>query len=318
MLNNWIKKTRISKGFTLDDVARRSGTPKGLISRLENKRSEITLLAIVRVFYGLDLSVTSLFSGGFVKKDLIMPSIYEDKSVRKSNYNCLNANDIYAILESPLTQRGRASSIVIALIEKFLSQCDLPLSVEKRELISSSAYSTLDSCGTNSNLLLSNLEGNQLCYPSSFSPDKLKQIYLSGGVFIFSDLGTYMQSLRNERGLSARQLAKIVDVSHPSIGALESKMGSRVKLNDLIKIDNALELNGELIVFAWRTAELYLGLYPKRLVANIPRQLQSHEVTIIERLVILSRLFQHHFPEDESWLRWYRDQSTRNFEDFSR
>ena len=120
MLNGWLKETRVSKGFTLDDVAKRSGAPKGLISRLENQRSEITLLAIVRVFYGLDLSVASLFSGGFVKEDLIIPSIYKDKPARKQNCYCFNANDIFA-LEIPVNFPAGVSCASLRTSESFLS-----------------------------------------------------------------------------------------------------------------------------------------------------------------------------------------------------
>ena len=217
-----------------------------------------------------------------------------------------------------MLQRGRASSIVIALIEEFLLRCNLPLTAEKRKMLSSSAYPSLDNCEKYNDLLHASFEEYQLCYPINISEEKLRQIYLAGGVFIFSDLGVYVRSLREERGLSIRQLAKTVAVTHPAISALETKMGSRVKLNDLIKIDNALRLDGELIVFAWRTAELYLGIYPKSISDTAPRQLQSHEVTVIERLVIISRLFQHYFPDNKEGLDEYRKQSYKGFSDWIR
>ena len=39
------------------------------------------------------------------------------------------------------------------------------------------------------------------------------------------------------------------------------RMNEKVKLEDIINLDRNLELNGELIVFAWRTAEFYTGSF---------------------------------------------------------
>lgn len=314
MIRDWLKRIRIEKGLTLVELATRSGLTHGHLSRLETGRSQLTLLTAVRIMDVLDLSWTTLFTEGFIKKDLPIPDLYRSQDVEFFSFPCLNFNDIDPFAESQLLSTGKTSLIVIELLKIFIKNCKPNLEPTKVEMLATSAYPFLDSSDGDVFDFSEEVSDIQLHYPENFAPEKLRKIYLAGGILILADLGTYIRHLREIKGLSLRQLGSLVQLSHPALRDLETKMSDKIKLNDLIQLDNALELDGELIVFAWRTAELYLGVH------RIPSQRkktimpwQSHEIQPIERLIITSRLFQNYFPENSEWLNWFRRQSLNGF-----
>jgi transcriptional regulator with XRE-family HTH domain len=55
-----IKKHRTERGYTLDQLATRSGVSKGLLSRAENARTAVSFAVLVRVARALDIGVSEL------------------------------------------------------------------------------------------------------------------------------------------------------------------------------------------------------------------------------------------------------------------
>jgi len=101
-----------------------------------------------------------------------------------------------------------------------------------------------------------------------------------------------------------------VDITHRSLIKFEKIISEKLKFVDLIKLDQALSLKGELIAVAWRVAELYTG------VLRIKSQLQQgseppaawtdEQIHLIERLLLFTRLYQHYLPEECEWLKDFR------------
>ena len=98
---------------------------------------------------------------------------------------------------------------------------------------------------------------------------------------------------------------------------LETRITDKVKFMDIINLDKSLGLNGELILFSWRAAELYRGttkIESRR--KRIAYPMQASEIQVIEKLVVLSRLFLYYFPNNFEWLKLYREKSLSGFRDF--
>ena len=77
---------------------------------------------------------------------------------------------------------------------------------------------------------------------------------------MLADLGGFIKDCRLTQGSSLRQLAKEVDITHRSLIKFEKIISEKLKFVDLIKLDQALSLKGELIAVAWRVVELYTGV----------------------------------------------------------
>jgi len=216
-------------------------------------------------------------------------------------------------------RRGVAPTIVTHLLNLFIEKYNSGIDTEKRGLLAANFYSLLNVTDNQDGIAHQYLTELGFQYPKAFSPDALKKIYFSAGVFILSDLGRYVRYLRETKKMTLRQVATSINVSHPALIHFETDTSDKIKLNELISLDNSLELDGELIVFAWRTAELYLGVH--RIKTETEQKIHpwtDSEIRLIEKLVTASRFFQHYFPDDRSWLDWYRQESLNGFENVLR
>ena len=319
MLTTWLSEKRKEKGLTLTELARLAGLTHATLSRIESQSSQLTLFSTVRIMHALDLPWTGLFLQGFVKKDLPIPDLYRIQGEPRSDFPCLLFGDLDALDSSGLLRRGLASIVVKHLLNLFISQHDPGLGQEKTGLLAENIYSFLGAPESNDGIARQAIPDLDFRYPQDFPPEHLRNIYLSGGVLTMLDLGRYVRYLRESRKMPLRKVAALIELSHPALMNFEFNPGDKVRLNDLINLDNAFELNGELVVFAWRTAELYLGIHrTKSETAGGICPWADSEIRLIEKLITTTRLFQRYFPNDSNWLDWYRQGSPNGFENIVR
>jgi DNA-binding Xre family transcriptional regulator len=116
-----------------------------------------------------------------------------------------------------------------------------------------------------------------------------------------------------------QQLGDAVGLSHQGVKLLELQTAEKIKLEDILKLDVALDLQGELLDFAWEVAKFYAGIHrTKTKISDKLHPYQSFEIHGIEKLIVVSRLFQHYFPDNREWLDEYRKQSNSGFSDWIR
>lgn len=304
LLNEWFRDARKKRGMTLQDLAFKINLGHSQLSRIESNRSELNFFTMVRLMYGLDLSLRDFFNGGFVY-GLPVPEFIQVQN-EEGSFPCFSFNDFELLDLSGALSMGTAASILIRLIERFVSSLAPELPASKVALISPNVYSLLSNGGDYS-LLDQYLPGVDFSYPANLDPKVLKKVYLSGGVLIGQDLGRFIKQLRISRQLSLRDLGKQTGMTHTVIESFEKNITQRNKLRDILQLDQALKLNGELVVYAWRASELYNGNYrTSTLRENVLNPWKDPDLTFIEKLVVISRFYQHHFPNNQEWLDWYR------------
>jgi transcriptional regulator with XRE-family HTH domain len=318
MLVKWLSEQRKRRGLTLVNLAEVAGFTHSTLSRIETQALQLSLFSTVRIMYALDLPWIELFTQGFVKEGLPVPEIYRTPRQPESDFPCFLFGDFDVLDTTGLLRRGVAPAIVKQLLSRFIIKHSPTLGGEKIDLLASDFYSFLHSPNEKDGLAREVLPDVDLRYPQKFSPDNLRNIYFSGGALTLLDLGRYVRYLREIKKMTQSEIAALVDLSRPAVGYFETNPGDRIKIEDLIRLDSALELNGELVIFAWRSAELYLGIHRiKTGRSGMIQPWQQHEIHFIEKLITASRLFQHHFPEDRSWLDWYRQESLNGFENIA-
>jgi len=306
---------RKQKGLTLTGLAQITGLTHATLSRIETQNLQLTLFSAVRIMHALDLPWIELFIQGFIKQDLSIPGIYRTSGQAGHDFPCFLFGDLDVLDLSGLLRRGLAPAIVQRLLRLFIHKYDPEISDEKLDLLAANLYVFLHSPDSDDGLARQYLPNLDLRYPQDFPPEGLRNIYLSGGAMTLLDLGRYVRYLRETKKMSLGKVAALVELSRPAVGYFETNPGDKVKIDDLVRLDNALGLNGELVVFAWRTAELYLGVHRIKTgqVGTIQPWEQS-EIQLIEKLITTSRLFQRYFPDDREWLDWYRQESLNWFE----
>ncbi len=318
-----IRDKRKEKGFTVGELARLSGMTHPQISRIENKKSSLTLNSALRITRSLGMSLGLLLSEKTIND---MPLYFQSGILKREfpeKYPTLNCNDLLPFDSFGLFSSGRAEMVIRALLEQFIAGILYQESEGNIESIARLLYNYLagKKVPASLSLKLSPLLPNitEFRYPQDFSLENIRNNYLSGGTLIFLDIGAYIRQNRFSKNMSLQELGNAVGLSHQGIKLLELKTPEKIKLEDILKLDIALGLDGELLDFSWKVAELYAGVHRMKTKLTGKLQIyQSYEIQGIEKLIVLSRLFQHYFPEDEGWLNWYREKSIDGFSDLNK
>jgi len=297
----WLKRTRQEHGLTLPQLAYLAGMSHASLSRIETGSSAVTLFTLVRIFHAYHYTVAAIYD------DLGLPSwnppAYKDPQVEEvvNDYPSLKVPDIEDYIRFYESTPNLAPQLIPRLIATEAIQAidRLPSSVskeQKQELVS----------------LFDRYHDKEYAEYPPISLLTYRCIYLSGGALTQKDMGLYIKGCRLARGLSLRQLANQVGVSHPGLAQLEKATSDRTKVVDLLNLDKAFGLNGELLAFAWRTAELYTGVMRhqswKQRGIEPPIGWTDEQIHLFERLLLITRLYQYYLPEDREWIKDFREQ----------
>ncbi len=298
----WLKKTRQKKGQTLPQLAHLAGLSHSSLSRIETGSSAVTLFTLARIFHAYSYTYTAIY------QDLDLPAwkppaLYDRELLDGiDEYPSFTIPDIENFILLSEKKSGQAFSLISRLIDIRSIEA-----IRKRSG-SLSEYQDLV-------YLFHQYHDDVYKEYPPLSVNTHRRIYLSGGALTLPDIGAYVKGCRLAQDLSLRQLAEEVGISHSGLLQFEKVMSDRVKVADLINLDKALGLDGELLAFAWRAAELYTG------VMRIKSQLQkgveppiawtNEQIHLFERLLLISRLFQLYLPEDRGWLEDFRGQVQR-------
>jgi transcriptional regulator with XRE-family HTH domain len=315
-----IRSMREKKGLSVRKLAELSGWTHSQISYIENEKSALTLNAAVRISSSLELPLSAFLAS---KTIATMPLYFQKGAIGRGGdieYSCLNYNDIDALEVSDLFSSGKAGRVITQLLKYLVKSFESSLDDEKTSTLAHLLYNYV---GVKELAKVPSLklpqgfpDWNDFRYPSQLSLDDIRNNYLAGGALVFLDIGAYVRRVRLSKGVSLMTLGNTIGFSDQGIRKLENQTAEKIKLEDILKLDLALDLQGELLDFSWKVAGFYAGIHrtkTKRADKLIPYQ--SFEVHGIEKLIVVSRLFQHYFPDNKEWLDEYRKQSYKGFSD---
>jgi transcriptional regulator with XRE-family HTH domain len=312
-----ISDARVKKGYSAKKMGELASIAHSQISRIENEKSELTLNAAVRISSSLELPLRAFLSSKTIAASprcFQKSAFYRDVPEKRF---CLNYNDIDALDMSGLLSSGRASEVVSVFLNYLMilmGNASMPLA--------SSLYVYLGTKDIESLLVgLPALDGAKdfpdwidLRYPRQLTFDNIRDNYLANGALIYLDIGAYVQRVRLSKGLSLKKLGDAIGFSDQGIRKLENQTAEKIKLEDVLKLDMALGLEGELLDFSWKVAEFYAGIHrTKTKITGRLHPFQSFEIHAIEKLIVVSRLFQHYWPSDDSGIVFYQRYAEAGF-----
>jgi transcriptional regulator with XRE-family HTH domain len=295
----WLKNVRQYRGVTLPQLAYLTGLSHAQLSRIETGSSAVTLFTLVRIFHAFSYTFTAIYDDLGLGR--LIPPVWKDGKVAADidKYPALTIADIENFVALHEKKPAFSSQLLLHLVD--IKPVD-------------AFYKRSDSISCDQTLIelfhrYVNWDYDE--YPP-VTLNNYRQIYLSGGCMMLKDLGGYIKECRLVQGLSLRQLAKDTNISHPGLIKFEQGVSNRVKLVDLIELDRALSLDGELLAVAWRVAELYTGVQSIKSGlqrgSEPPTAWTDEQMRWIERLLLVSRLYQHYLPEHREWLDVFRKQ----------
>ncbi len=287
----WLRQIRESRQITQTQLGQRAGMTHAQLSHIENQKSAITFLSLIRILRALDVPFTKLIGLGFVSDEYLTPQAYFRENVN-SEFHVLTSLDIDTFIRLYYISQGHSLALLVKLYENFISLCQ-NISIQEAHEISVKTFLSLK-------------QNLHLKYPLEISIPTLQDIFASGGVIIPLDLGAYMHQTRATRGLTLKDVSSRLSISYTSVRNFEQNLSYRAKFSDILDIDKSFGLKGEIIAFGWRTFEFYADIaemIQRRAKTNqTPDGWYREQLEYIEYLVIISRLYQCHFPENENWL----------------
>ena len=318
-----IRNERERKGLSARKLAELSGGTHSQISYIENEKSALTLNAAVRIFSSLELPLSAFLTDKTITS---MPLRFQESALgRGGDVECfgLNYKDIGTLDTSGLFLSGKAERVIVRLLGYLVNGFEPSFDDEKTSTLAQLLYNYVgvkELARVPSLKLTQGFPGwNNFRYPSQLSLDNIRNNYLAGGALVFLDIGAYVRRVRLSKGLSLMTLGNAIGFSDQGIRRLENQTAEKIKLEDILKLDMALDLQGELLDFSWKVGEFYAGIYRiKSERADKLMPYQSFEIHGIEKLIVVSRLFQHYFPDERKWLDKYREQSYKGFGDWIR
>lgn len=306
IIQEWISEKRADFGYSLDELSELAGLARSQIHNIERGESNITISAIVRLCFALDISGKE-----FLRKiGTPYPRMSLDtESKPNDELPFITIVDIENLL-SFYNRRGYASLIKGFLYKSFykIMQLAPPKFSAYKEI--GAAYDMIGQC------IKSERPKSHAPLPSPgiIDTDYYYQISRFGGALTPYDFGEYLKSLRKTKlDYSVRKMGKTLELSHSTISRIESGKSDLSSFLDLYKMEIILSqshqwiMPGYMILIRWLAEEFKIGI-----VRNRNKNLEPppigwvwRDYIIAETLVRLNRWYRKHNLE-EYWTKTLR------------
>lgn len=310
-----IRNARKQRGLSSRELAQKFGGTHAQVSHVENEKVSLTLNAAFRLINALELSPEALCSASTIQA---MPFFFQ-KNIRvrecPTNHKHLNYNDIDVLDVKGVFSSGDFAETVTEIIEFFIDDM-IPEDPPAPRYLYDFIYSCLavkdlekrlaDLPPLSTDTTIDPIDWIDFRYPRFLPLQDIRNNYLAGGALIFLDIGAYLNRARIAKNLSLKKLGDLVGLSDRGVRKLEYQTPEKLRLEDVIKLDIALNLQGEFLDFAWTVAKFYAGTYRTKSRGKIGiKPFQTFEIHGVEKTIVLARLFQHYRKEDD-WLKTLR------------
>ncbi|MDM8520287.1 helix-turn-helix transcriptional regulator [Anaerolineales bacterium HSG6] len=248
----WLQDQRKRKGFLLDEFANKTNVDVGTISRLENGRTQATLVTCISLSERLEYSAYDMYS--FLQDDA---EAKLDETLRPESGGIA----IKQVLELLAKEQAGSIDVLQLLVDK--------LNGISAFALQTNAPRTFTVDDIRQFLFTSPLYSYQLHYPATMPADLVVEIYQQGGILILEDLQIYIQWLKatSETHLNRRQ--------NSILDRLVMGNVDRIKLSDLLELDQLFEVKGELFCLVWEAVKYQMGFYRCPADMKWKRQKQS-------------------------------------------
>jgi transcriptional regulator with XRE-family HTH domain len=286
-IGEWVQLMRQERKLDIRAFSTRTGLDIGTISRVENGRAQATLATVVRMCERLGVSVEE-FIGMWQGKSFL--GFESSTALRESTIPTLQ--DVHAFL---IWARKDPSALCAWLADSFnriaaLQQEAPPLFVpeELEKFLFGSWYRL------------------EVQYPPNMAAEEILAILKQGGVLILSDIGTYLKQLLHKELVSEGQR----DAALRGLTRLETGSVERVKMIDVLLLDEQLEQEGKIVAMYWRVyafQDEMLRLQassvgqPASEVQNV--RIPGREVKLTSVFITICRWLQLGSQEDAFWMK---------------
>jgi transcriptional regulator with XRE-family HTH domain len=293
VLSNWLKEKRRSKNLQVKELAQQSGLNGAQISRVENGLTALTIPMLEQICYGLELTLYDL--GDYFTDFEPIQKIWERKNQQSYNDNLgdgLHLVDVMAFVDFWLAETEVArEKLVEWLGVGIINKSGLKNVTAYDQAASWIAQAVRDSKGD-----------GKIPYPPNIGLNVLRPIIRSRNVMLFDDSAEFTKLLRRENHFLLDDLALHSKISRSALNRIELGQVERVKVDEIVRLDQALNAKGEIVAAFWSVAETYSELYRGR--SFRVRNWGQYEFFISDTFIRACRWLGEgpSTPGDENWL----------------
>lgn len=280
----WIRSLRKEQQLDIRTLSERTGVEVSTISRVENARTQVTLLTAVRLCEGLGKEVADVLT-------------------------VLHGNPTLKVIEEQVT--GTDAVPTMSDVEQFLAYfhrskektwfSDL---LNKADALSKgnegSARGTLSHVFVPEDmhklLLDSPFYRFEIQYPPTIAANDIFTIYQHGGMLTLIDIGEYVKKVRREKQVTLAQLEQAANITQSIRSRLESTVIEQIKLADVFMLDEQLGQEGTLLSMYWSVYSFYARLF-RRHAASAEQNLKLASI-----FILTCRWLQFMNPQDITWI----------------
>jgi hypothetical protein len=154
----------------------------------------------------------------------------------------------------------------------------------------------------------------ELHYRPEIGTDDIWDIYRSAGWLSSMDVGIYIQKARREKRRPFVRFQRSVKISDTVLSRLEQGALERVKLNDVLMLDEQLEQAGKILVMYWRAYQLNEALTHFLSESDLQQKGMpisawvAQQMRLVLLFTILCRWFQQAYRKEHGWMSKLRRQ----------
>lgn len=297
----WLEQKRGS--CTLREFAEVTGVDSGTISRTERGSTEIRLETALYICRSLGLSLSDLFEDWLLRK---LPTCAHTPTVGQTAAGALTLQEVECWLASLLSEQQRSRQILIAALNLIALRSGLT-SAPPPQLANLFTLRDIDRLLWD--LPFVRFEVVPPLHDEHVIETLPGRVYQAGGLLLPLEIGAFARLRRERLGFP---LKKFVDQAHLSLMpllAIENGNIPRLLLGTLLKLDDALGLEGLLVALYWWEAEARLALESSwQAWREAERYTPASLRKTASLLISVGRWLQHIYQDDTAWLRMLRSE----------
>ena len=283
-----VRSLRKAQGLDIQTLAERSGVETSTISRVENARTQVTILTAIRLVEGLGASLADVVAG-------VIPgrSPESGQQLTVDGHAVPTVSDVEQFLAYFQGNPEEGKIWLADLLNKVASANRSASQAVGGETARPFGHQDIHKL-----LFDSPVYRFEIQYPPECSASDILSIYRCGGILTLVDIGEYIRKVRREKQVTLAHLERVTKFSQGVLSRLESPVVEHLKLTDILVLDQQLGQEGTLLSMFWEVYTFF-----ERLLRRHPDSAEL-DMKLTSIFVTTCRWLQALNPEDRSWMEY--------------
>ncbi len=289
-IGEWLLHMRRKRKLDLRALAAQTGLDIGTISKIENGRTQATLGTIVRAGVGLGVTANDFIQDWQGKPFSLVdePHVIGDETIP-------TLQDVEAFVTSARTDRQTICVWMANSLNSIASLKGEVIPLFEPEVIEKLLFGPL-------------WYRYEVQYPPEMEAEDILDILRQTGVLILSDISAYLKKTYGKKHILPERLDALLKVSVKGGNRLEIGSVERIKMIDVLLLDQELEQGGKIVAMYWNVCLFHdemLHLLAHSSDRSVSERAISAEQEVRLALVFITicRWLQHISKNDTSWIR---------------